>query len=84
MVPLMSKDKSAPRIHLTNYWEPTLRPLPMPVTIRATIMCEYVNAVAWRIAPMIMIIPPMTMVFLRPSLSPSQRFDSAPTRQPIS
>lgn len=57
-------------------------PIPVPDTMRATIKCARVYAVACSNAPMIMITTPMPIVFLRPRRSPMIDVHTEPRKQP--
>ena len=54
-----------------------------PVTMRPTIMCGTLKEVVCRIAPIVMMVVPMTMVFLRPYRSPTVKAAAAPRKQPM-
>ena len=58
-------------------------PLPTPVTIRPTSSCAMVVDDARIAAPIIIMLPPMKSIVLRPSRSPMKYVAMEPTTQPI-
>jgi hypothetical protein len=61
-----------------------LMPLPMPNITRPTNICARLNELVFRMTPTDMIAVPMTIDFLRPSLSPMVKATIAPMKQPTS
>ena len=59
-----------------------MTPIPMPETIRATMICARVYAVACNRAPIIMTTTPTAMVLRRPSRSPKVVVVIAPKKAP--
>lgn len=61
-----------------------LIPFPMPATMRPTIICGTLYARIWSSAPMLMMVVPIKMLFLRPKMSPKKKAERAPRKQPMS
>ena len=59
-------------------------PLPTPATILPTIICGIPYAVVCSTAPIVKMKHPNQMQFFRPSLSPANKQNNDPAKQPIS
>jgi len=76
-----------PGLHISDWYMgmvELLKPFPIPVTIRPTRSCARVVEEPRRIVPMIIVVPPAMIMFLRPNFSPKKKLKSAPAAQPMS